>query len=98
MTDQRETLTRRASEHYVDRAIAQFRRLPDPRAARFCGIGANDGTVREIEFMHGAMNRIDLNRSRHIETCLLETERQSARTRKQVDSDRTPHCIFNGFS
>lgn len=39
--------------------------------------------------MGRAMNRIDLNGRRNVETGLLETERQTARAGEQVDADRS---------
>jgi hypothetical protein len=39
--------------------------------------------------MGGTMNWIDLYRSKYIESRLLKSKRHAARTRKQIDSDRS---------
>jgi len=54
-------------------------------------IGAHDLCPRKIEGMHRAMDRIVLDRGEHIESRLLESEREAASSGKEVDSDR-PIC------
>ena len=52
--------------------------------------------LREVEFVNGAVDRVDLNGSGNVESGLLESQTETACARKQVDSDRTG-CLGHLF-
>lgn len=87
LADQRKSLTGRAAEDDVDRPIADARPAADGIAGQTDDAGANRGRVGKVELVNRAVNRIDLDRRRNVEARLLESERQTARAREQVDAD-----------
>ena len=87
LADQRKALTGRAAEHHIDLPVAEARPLADSNAGQIDDAGAKRGRVGKIELVNRAMNRIDLDRRRHVEARLLEAERQTARAREQVDAE-----------
>jgi hypothetical protein len=50
---------------------------------------ADRGATREVEFMGRAMDRVVLNGSRNIETCLFKAQAHSPSARKQIYADRS---------
>ena len=80
VADQREALAGRAAEHAVDRAPVDPRQAfamssPVERLERM----REGGRFREVEFVDGAMHRVDLDCRGHVEAGLLEAETQPAR-------------------
>jgi hypothetical protein len=70
--NQRKSLARRPAEHAIYRASGNPARLPDVLRAQPDDRAGNYGTAREVEFMGGAMNGVDLNGGDHVEAGLLE--------------------------
>ena len=74
MADQGKALARGTAEYAINGSIA------DASHPRYVGTGdgfdrtGHNGREREVEFMYGAMNRINFNSGRDIEACLFETE------------------------
>ena len=68
-------MARCATEYYIYGSSIQLRRLSYVRSCDFCSVRAYCGAIGEVKLVYGAMNRIDLDRSRYVESRLLETER-----------------------
>jgi hypothetical protein len=79
LPDQAEALTGRTPENHIDVGILDCRMFTDVSTVDVCDAATNRSAVREIEFVSGAVDGIVLDRSQHVETCLLETEAHSAR-------------------
>lgn len=90
LSDEREALTRCATEYNIDMSVAEPSCLADVCASQSCCVSANGSTFREIEFMDGAVYRIDLHCCADVEACLFETERQSSSPCKEVHAYRSP--------
>jgi|GEM_PF-6680855 len=72
LTDQRKSLAGRSAKYAIDLAITQIRK---PAYILTCEVRNgtwNDGSVREVELVHGTVDRIDFHGGSHFETGLLE--------------------------
>ena len=78
--DQREALAGGAATHDVDRTVANPRRSADRSPCKPHHRPRQNLAVGEIEFVDRGVNGVDLDRSDHVETRLLEPEAHAART------------------
>jgi hypothetical protein len=92
----RKSLTRSAAENDVYIAVSYRGTAAQLVAGRLRNALANGRGLREVEFMSGAMDRIDFDGRDYIESGLLETEAKPSRTGKKIDSDRSVHCFSLG--
>jgi hypothetical protein len=82
LTDERETLAWSTAEYDIDFDIAQIGSVPDIVTANIYYACADCLGVGEIVFMGCTVDGVNFYRSRNVESCLLETQRQSAGTGK----------------
>jgi hypothetical protein len=91
MTDQREALTWRSTEHAINLLIANSGGPPDLRAGNLRNAFWDNCAIRKIEFVNSTMDRLDLHRGDYVKPRLLEPKRHSPSARKQVNSNRPRH-------
>jgi len=76
--DEREALTWRSTEHYVDSPTSDSSSASDFGPGHV-GDGLRDHrAMREVELVYCAMNGIDFHSRYDIEPCLLETQAEAA--------------------
>ena len=78
MTYQRKSLTGCAAEHAIDGLVFDTGQLSNFHTTQADDGNWNDCCCRKIEFVYGAMDRINLNCGGNIETGLLEAEAKAA--------------------
>jgi len=91
LADERKTLARSASHYDIDVSLSDACQPTKLFAGRFHDARANGGAIGEVELMHRAMNRVDIDRGYDIEAGLFEAETQSSRAGEEVDSDWACH-------
>ena len=74
MPDKRKALAGCTAKHAIDLAVADCCSFANKPCAEPLYRMRNDRCVRKIKLMDRTMNRVDFDRCRYIETCLLETE------------------------
>lgn len=85
-SDHRKTLARASTEDDGDLLIADVCPLPDFVPSNVHNAGADDGPVRKVEVVRGAVDRVDFNRRSYVESCHLKAEAHASGPCEQVDS------------
>ena len=62
--------------------------VPEPGAGHLRGVGADDLGEREVELVHGRVDRVVLDRRDHVEPGLFNTKGEPAGPGEEVDGDR----------
>ena len=93
--DEAEPLTWRTTDNGSNLGSSDSRIRPDVLSVNLGDVPTYRRTVREIEFVDSAVNRVVLDYCTNIEPCLLETEAKTACPSEQIDDDRVCHVIEN---
>lgn len=75
MANKRESLARRPANDRIYRGISDSRALPNFGSAQFAYVGADNFTIREIQFVDTGVNRIVFHGRDDVEAGLLESQR-----------------------
>jgi hypothetical protein len=95
MAYHRESLARRTAEDAIHGTVADPSGSSDIGGSHpFDGVG-QDRRIREIEFVSGAVDGIDLGRSDDVEARLFKSETQSACSGKKIDRYRSHLLTFS---
>jgi hypothetical protein len=87
LPDEAEALARSAAAHHVNIHL-QGRPGPDVCAIDVRNASANDGRIREVEFVGGRVDGVVFDGRPDIEPGPFETEAHPARARKKIDGNR----------
>jgi hypothetical protein len=78
MSDKGKALAGRPAEYAIDDTIADTGRKTNFGARQTNNGTRNNSGVREIEFMNGTMDGVDLDRCHYVEARLLKSEAHAA--------------------
>jgi hypothetical protein len=84
MPNERKALTRRTSDNAVDYMVIEICRAAYISAANGADVSAKYGSVREIGFVCGRVNWVDLNCCDYVKSRLFEAEPQTPGTSEQI--------------
>ena len=91
LADQGEALARCPAEDNIYLPLADGCAFPQLGAGQLDHGLADGRCLREVELVSGAVDGVDIDRSHHVETCLLEPKTQATDPGKEVDTDGACH-------
>jgi len=88
---QRKTLAWWSTKNHVDITCTEITLFSDFIAACTLCVSTDDGPERKIKLVRRTMDRIQLDRSKHIKAGLLEAQGHSSGPGEEIDSDGSPY-------